>query len=65
MIDTLRSDWPSDMTMAAAEPEAGAIESVACDVLDHLKLYARDHPAAFGLCALGVGFVLGWKLKPW
>ena len=65
MIDTLRSDYPRDMTRAADDPTMGTLESMANDVLDHLRDYAREHPAAFGLCALGVGFVLGWKLKPW
>ena len=65
MIDTLRSDYPSDMTRAADQPAMGTVECVAHDMLDHLKDYARAHPGAFGLWALGIGFVLGWKLKPW
>jgi hypothetical protein len=65
MIDTLRSNYPRDMTRAAADPAMGTLESMANDVLDCLKDYAREHPAAFGLGALGVGFILGWKLKPW
>jgi hypothetical protein len=27
--------------------------------------YARNNPLRFGMWALGIGFVLGWKLKPW
>jgi hypothetical protein len=65
MIDTLRSNYPRDMTRAADDPTMGTLESMANNVLDQVKDYAREHPAAFGLCALGVGFVLGWKLKPW
>jgi hypothetical protein len=65
MIDTLRSDFPADMARAAEEPATGTVESMANDVLEQLKDYAREHPTAFGLWALGVGFVLGWKLKPW
>jgi hypothetical protein len=65
MIDTLRSEFPADMTRAAANPSMGSFESMAYDVMDHLKDYSREHPAAFGLWALGIGFVLGWKLKPW
>jgi hypothetical protein len=65
MIDTLRSDFPTDMTRAAEDPAMGTLDSMAHDVIDHLKDYAREHPAAFGLWALGIGFVLGWKLKPW
>jgi len=65
MIDTLRSDFPTDMARAADDPTTGPLESMACDVMDSLKDYARDHPTSFGLWALGIGFVLGWKLKPW
>lgn len=27
--------------------------------------YAREKPEAVALWAFGIGFVLGWKLKPW
>lgn len=27
--------------------------------------YARERPEVVALWALGIGFVLGWKLKPW
>jgi len=27
--------------------------------------YARKKPGSAALISLGVGFVLGWKLKPW
>jgi hypothetical protein len=27
--------------------------------------YARVNPVHFGLWMFGIGFVLGWKLKPW
>jgi hypothetical protein len=32
---------------------------------DVIQEYARNQPLTFGLWALGIGFVLGWKLKPW
>jgi len=65
MIDTLRSDFPADMSRAASHPGIGVVDSMAHDVLDRLRDYARDHATSFGLWAFGVGFVLGWKLKPW
>jgi hypothetical protein len=65
MIDTIRSDYPRDMTRAAGGDAMGTLESMANGVLDQLKDYARENPTTFGLCALGVGFILGWKLKPW
>ncbi len=35
------------------------------DLIAKIEDFAREHPLSFGLYALGVGFVLGWKLKPW
>jgi hypothetical protein len=38
---------------------------VARDVVDYLKEYARQKPEVAALWCLGLGFILGWKLKPW
>lgn len=38
---------------------------VARDVIDYLKEYAREKPEVAALWCFGIGFVLGWKLKPW
>jgi len=65
MIDTLRSDFPTDMARAADFPSVGTLEHVAQDAMDRLAAYAREKPITFALCAAGIGFVLGWKLKPW
>jgi hypothetical protein len=65
MIDTLRTDFPTDMVRASENSGMGTLDTVAENVVDQLKDYARAHPTAFGLWALGIGFVLGWKLKPW
>jgi len=49
-----------------------ARDTDACDeghvdhgLLDHLKEYAREKPEVAALWCLGIGFILGWKLKPW
>lgn len=65
MIDTLRAEFPADMTTAANFPGMGTVEHMATDALERLETYAREKPVAFGLWALGIGFVIGWKLKPW
>jgi hypothetical protein len=46
----------------AQASEAGAEPR---DLVDHLREYARENPGTACLWCLGVGFVLGWKLKPW
>ncbi|HZL89936.1 MAG TPA: hypothetical protein VFB96_16330, partial [Pirellulaceae bacterium] len=35
------------------------------DVLEYLRQYAREKPEVVALTCFGIGFVLGWKLKPW
>ncbi|QDT01103.1 hypothetical protein [Adhaeretor mobilis] len=35
------------------------------DIVDYVKEYAREKPEVAALWCLGIGFVLGWKLKPW
>ncbi len=65
MIDTMRTDFPADMARAAECPSMGGLEGMAHETLDRFKDYARENPASVALWALGIGFVLGWKLKPW
>lgn len=33
--------------------------------MESMEDYARQEPWAFAGWAFGIGFVLGWKLKPW
>ncbi len=47
-----------------AEP-AEAAKEMTRDVIDYMTEYARENPGYAALMCLGVGFVLGWKLKPW
>lgn len=35
------------------------------DLQQYLKQYAKERPDVVALWCFGVGFVLGWKLKPW
>jgi hypothetical protein len=35
------------------------------DLADYIKEYARENPGTVALWCLGIGFVLGWKMKPW
>lgn len=35
------------------------------DIVEYLKEYARDKPDVAALWCFGLGFVIGWKLKPW
>lgn len=35
------------------------------DIVEYLKEYAREKPEVAALWCFGIGFILGWKLKPW
>ncbi len=35
------------------------------DLITYVKDYARQKPEAAALWCFGIGFVIGWKLKPW
>jgi len=45
-----------------------AVESpkeITHDVIEYMTEYAKQNPGYAALACIGVGFVLGWKLKPW
>jgi hypothetical protein len=35
------------------------------DLTIYLREYARERPEIVALTCFGIGFILGWKLKPW
>ena len=35
------------------------------DMVAYFQQYARERPEVVALWCFGIGFVLGWKLKPW
>lgn len=35
------------------------------DMIEYLRNYAQEKPEVMALWCFGIGFVLGWKLKPW
>lgn len=58
-----RNPFPSDMQQAAQS--CGEACDIREDVVNYLTRYARENPGYTALTCLGIGFVLGWKLKPW
>lgn len=49
----------------AVEQQAEHVKEVSHDMVEYLTDYARQNPGYAALACLGMGFVLGWKLKPW
>ncbi len=54
----------SAKTTAAVELTESPKE-ITTDLTEYLTEYARENPGYAALWCLGIGFVLGWKLKPW
>ncbi|HLJ11162.1 MAG TPA: hypothetical protein VKU82_08235 [Planctomycetaceae bacterium] len=54
--------YHSDMpTYARSQGEMNVLE----DLSDYFRKYARERPQALALTCFAIGFILGWKLKPW
>ena len=49
-------------TSIADQPDAFAVVD---DLTCYCREYARQKPEVVALWCFGIGFVLGWKLKPW
>lgn len=47
------------------EAEELDVAEVSQDLMEYFREYARENPEKAALWCLGIGFVLGWKLKPW
>jgi hypothetical protein len=59
-------NYPDNMVRAAqpTDPNRWA-ESMIESVVDSIEDYAKEKPLPFAAWVFGIGFVLGWKLKPW
>jgi hypothetical protein len=58
---------PTRMSASRAETPAKSSDAsdFGNDLIEHLKEYAREKPEVAALWCFGIGFILGWKLKPW
>ena len=43
----------------------GPPAKIAKSVCEHFREYGRQRPGVVALWCVGIGFVLGWKLKRW
>jgi hypothetical protein len=59
-------DYRNDIAYQA-EPEAGQDYELRPveDFMTYLRQYTRERPEVVALTCFAVGFILGWKLKPW
>jgi len=61
---------PNQATATSAQSSSATIESGEAlhpkqDLVDYVKAYARQKPEVAAMWCFGVGFIVGWKLKPW
>ncbi len=56
---------PQDSPVSRREESADQLGEFLEERLRGVENYARTNPWAFGMWMAGIGFVLGWKLKPW
>ena len=45
--------------------QLGGRVSPSGDLVEYFRQYTRERPEVVALWCLGIGFVLGWKLKIW
>ena len=63
----------ASLTEQPTVPESGhqnQVRTAACalttqNALEHFQAYQRECPGVVALWCFGIGFLLGWKLKPW
>ena len=59
-------DYRNDVTYAQ---EMGLAEDQQlepfADLMEYLREYAQERPEVTAMVCFGLGFILGWKLKPW
>ena len=57
-------DYRTDLAYEA-EPQDRFEMRPMDDLLAYLREYARERPEVTALTCFAIGFILGWKLKPW
>jgi hypothetical protein len=57
-------DYRSDIAYGAEPTDAQHLHPMD-DLVSYLREYARQRPEVVALTCFGIGFILGWKLKPW
>lgn len=48
-------------TQSCGEPQLSLLNDLQC----YTKRYVQQQPETAALICVGIGFLLGWKLKPW
>ncbi|MEQ8849978.1 hypothetical protein [Botrimarina sp.] len=66
MPDTMNPPTSTSVSGARSQPSGGELRTEDLpDLVTYVKTYAKQNPDVAAMWCFGVGFVLGWKLKPW
>jgi hypothetical protein len=65
MADRQTANKGNSRTAERRAMQEREITDVGQELIDYLSEYARESPEKTALWCLGIGFILGWKLKPW
>jgi hypothetical protein len=57
--------YPDDMVRASHDGEENWAECAIRSATETVEDYARREPLKFAAWVFGIGFILGWKMKPW
>jgi hypothetical protein len=58
-------NYPREHQNSTTQNMVETARSAQKDMVSYVREYARENPEAAALWCLGIGFLLGWKLKPW
>lgn len=64
MIDVAER-WPRDMRRPESEVGLAWAADWAEPLVNQVRRAVREQPELAALGALGLGFYLGWRLRPW
>ena len=64
MPESTRTSVKNPPSNVVAE-SVGPPKEPAQDLVHYLKEYARERPEVAALWCFGLGFIIGWKIKPW
>jgi len=59
------STYPNGTAADSASDRTAMAKQSVEDLLSQFRAFAREKPDVAMLWCFGIGFVLGWKLKPW
>jgi hypothetical protein len=63
MADATRSMFPGDMQHATEARPGGPLAGAVDEAVESWRRLAREKPVTAALWALGIGIVLGWRLR--